>query len=98
MSLEDEYRDNPEETRWEGRFIVARTRGRWEYVGRSRNIRAAVILAITENREVVLVEQFRVPLGRPGTPDEVAEAAVWLAGATFCTGSTLIVDGGYTAC
>lgn len=65
MSLEDEYRDNPEETRWEGRFIVARTRGRWEYVGRSRNIRAAVILAITEKREVVLVEQFRVPLGRP---------------------------------
>lgn len=65
MSLEDEYRDNPEETRWEGRFITAKTRGRWEYVGRARNIRAAVILAITDAREVILVEQFRVPLGRP---------------------------------
>lgn len=65
MSLEDEFRDNPEETRWEGRFITAKTRGRWEYVGRARNIRAAVILAITDAREVILVEQFRVPLGRP---------------------------------
>ncbi|MET3472265.1 ADP-ribose pyrophosphatase [Novosphingobium sp. 1529] len=65
MSLEDEYRDNPEETRWEGRFITAKTRGRWEYVGRARNIRAAVILAITDAREIILVEQFRVPLGRP---------------------------------
>jgi ADP-ribose pyrophosphatase len=65
MSLEDEFRDNPEETRWEGRFIAAKTRGRWEYVSRARNIRAAVILAITPAREVILVEQFRVPLGRP---------------------------------
>lgn len=65
MSFETEYRENPEEVRWEGRFITAKTRGRWEYVGRARNIRAAVILAITEAREVILVEQFRVPLGRP---------------------------------
>lgn len=64
-TLEDEYRDNPEETRWEGRFIVAKTRGRWEYVGRSRNIGAGVILAIDDADNVILVEQFRVPLGRP---------------------------------
>ena len=64
MSLEDEYRDQPEEIRWEGRYIVAKTRGRWEYVGRSRNIRAAVILAVDDGH-VLLVEQFRVPLGRP---------------------------------
>jgi len=64
MSLEDEFRDNPEETRWEGRYIAAKTRGRWEYVSRARSIRAAVILAITDAREVILVEQFRVPLGR----------------------------------
>lgn len=65
MSLQDEFLNNPEEVRWEGRFIAAKTRGRWEYVGRARNIRAAVILAITPAREVILVEQFRVPLGRP---------------------------------
>ncbi len=53
---------------WEGRFIVAKRRGRWEYVGRARNIGAAVILAIDEaedGRHIILVEQYRVPLGRP---------------------------------
>lgn len=64
MSLEDEYRDHPEEVRWAGRFIAAKTRGRWEYVSRTRNIKAAVILAIDDGH-VILVEQFRVPLGRP---------------------------------
>lgn len=64
MTLEDEYRDHQEQVRWEGRFIAAKTRGRWEYVSRTRNIRAAVILAIEEDH-VLLVEQFRMPLGRP---------------------------------
>ena len=64
MSLEEEYRDHPEQVHWQGRFIVAKTRGRWEYVSRNRNIKAAVILAI-EDGHVLLVEQFRVPLGRP---------------------------------
>jgi len=62
MSLEDEYAQ-AEELRWQGRFIAAKTRGRWEYVSRTRNIRAAVILA-TDDGHVILVEQFRVPLGR----------------------------------
>jgi pteridine reductase len=33
-------------------------------------------------------------LGRIGTPDDVADAVVYLAGADFVTGSTLVVDGG----
>jgi ADP-ribose pyrophosphatase len=49
---------------WEGRFITAVRDGEWEYVRRARGIRAAVILAETDQGEVVLVEQFRVPLGR----------------------------------
>lgn len=48
---------------WEGRFVSARRRGKWEYVARSRGIRAAVILAIDDGH-VLLVEQYRVPLGR----------------------------------
>lgn len=55
--------EEPEEIRWAGRFITAKTRGKWEYVARSRGIRAAVILAIDEHDHVLLVEQFRVPLG-----------------------------------
>lgn len=53
----------PEEVVWQGRFITARRRGRWEYVGRARGIRAAVILAV-EDGHVLLVEQYRVPLGK----------------------------------
>ena len=54
----------PEEIRWQGKFITARTRGKWEYVTRARGIRAAVILAIDDDDHVLLVEQYRVPLGK----------------------------------
>lgn len=55
--------DAPEQTVWEGRFIVAKKRGKWEYVSRTRGISAAVILAVDAG-EVILVEQYRVPLGK----------------------------------
>lgn len=55
--------DLPEEIVWQGRFVTAKKRGRWEYAGRARNIRAAVILAAIDG-DVLLVEQYRVPLGR----------------------------------
>lgn len=55
--------DQPEEIVWQGKFVTAKRRGRWEYVGRARNIRAAVILATVEG-DVLLVEQYRVPLAR----------------------------------
>ena len=55
--------DAPERIEWQGKYITAKTRGRWEYVGRARNILAAVILPLIED-DVILVEQYRVPLGR----------------------------------
>jgi NAD(P)-dependent dehydrogenase (short-subunit alcohol dehydrogenase family) len=33
-------------------------------------------------------------LGRVGSPDDVAGAVAYLAGADFVTGATLVVDGG----
>lgn len=51
-----------EETVWQGRFLTTKKRGQWEYVSRARGIKAAVILAIDDGH-VILVEQFRVPLG-----------------------------------
>jgi NAD(P)-dependent dehydrogenase (short-subunit alcohol dehydrogenase family) len=41
----------------------------------------------------------RQPIGRLGTPEEIAQAALYLASdaATFVTGSTLAIDGGLTA-
>ena len=55
--------DSPEEVVWQGRYIIARRRGRWEYVARARNISAAVIVAVDEGH-ILLVEQYRVPIGR----------------------------------
>jgi ADP-ribose pyrophosphatase len=52
---------------WQGKYLVVRKQGTWEYVGRARGIHAAVILAIDEDEEgrhILLVEQYRVPLGR----------------------------------
>ena len=39
------------------------------------------------------------PMGRVGTPEEIAEAVVWLCSdaASFVTGHTMTVDGGYVA-
>jgi len=39
------------------------------------------------------------PNGRLARPEEIADAVLFLASArsTFATGSTLVVDGGYTA-
>ena len=50
------------ETVWAGKYIEARRKGRWEFVGRANNIHAAVIVAVDEGH-VLLVEQMRVPLG-----------------------------------
>ncbi len=58
MSMDDE----PEEIMWQGRFITTKKTGKWEYVSRARGIKAAVILA-AEDGHVLLVEQYRVPLG-----------------------------------
>jgi 2-keto-3-deoxy-L-fuconate dehydrogenase len=39
----------------------------------------------------------RQPIGRIAQPEEVADLAVYLAGATYTTGQTHIIDGGWTA-
>lgn len=56
--------EDREEIVWQGRFVVAKKRGRWEYVSRARGMHAAVILAVDADDHVLLVEQYRVPLGR----------------------------------
>lgn len=54
----------PLETMWEGKFVKAQRRGRWEFASRTRGIEAAVILAVDDEDHVILVDQYRVPLGR----------------------------------
>jgi ADP-ribose pyrophosphatase len=47
---------------WRGRFIEVRRQGRWEFVSRTGDVTAAVILAVDDGH-VILVEQPRVPIG-----------------------------------
>lgn len=49
-----------------------------------------------ENNERFLAEAAKRPLGRVGTPEEIAQAALYLASdaSSFVTGATLVVDGG----
>ena len=52
----------PVEVMWEGKFVRALRRGKWEYASRARDIRAVVILAEHEGK-VILVDQPRVAPG-----------------------------------
>jgi ADP-ribose pyrophosphatase len=49
----------PVEVMWEGKFVRALRRGKWEYASRANNIGAVVILAEFEGK-LILVEQPRV--------------------------------------
>ena len=49
------------EVEWEGRFVRAIKRGKWEYASRANNIGAVVILAEFEGK-MILIDQPRVPL------------------------------------
>jgi len=48
----------PVEVMWEGKFVRALRRGKWEYASRARDIRAVVILAEYDGK-VILVDQPR---------------------------------------
>jgi ADP-ribose pyrophosphatase len=48
---------------WAGRYLTVRKEGTWEYAERVAGISAAVIVAIDDGH-ILLVEQYRVPLGR----------------------------------
>ncbi|MCC2656352.1 MAG: hydrolase [Panacagrimonas sp.] len=46
----------------DGKFLKLLRDGHWEYVRRQRASGAGFVIAVTEANELVLVEQFRVPL------------------------------------
>jgi len=55
--------DAPPEVMWEGKYIRAIKRGRWEYASRTRNIGAVAIVAEIDGK-IILVEQPRVATGK----------------------------------
>lgn len=54
---------------------------------------------ITDNPDAARTRLAKTPLGRFGTPDEVAGAVVWLASPAggFVSGQTIVIDGGTLA-
>ncbi len=54
----------PIEIMAQGRFLRLVRRGRWEYAERPHTAGAVAVIATTDQNELVLIEQFRVPLGR----------------------------------
>lgn len=55
-------KDAPLHVVWRGKYITTLKRGRWEFVSRTGSTNAVVILAEYEG-SVILIEQYRVPVG-----------------------------------
>jgi ADP-ribose pyrophosphatase len=49
----------------EGKYIRVLARDGWEYVERVHSNEAVVILALTDDSKVILVEQYRIPVTSP---------------------------------
>ena len=45
-----------------GKFLALIKEGRWEYVNRVNATGAAIILAVTVDQKILLVEQYRIPI------------------------------------
>jgi len=58
-----------------GRYLRLVAQGHWEYAERTTASGAVAIVAVTDSRRLVLIEQFRIPLGCP-----VIELPAGLAG------------------
>ena len=67
--------EEPAKIAWEGKHIRIATRGRWEYAERVKATAGVVIVAVTPGSELLLTEQYRVPVGR-----NVIELPAGLAG------------------
>ncbi|MES2491575.1 MAG: NUDIX hydrolase [Pseudomonadota bacterium] len=50
------------ETLYKGKFVKLSKNGTWEYAERVNSTGAGFILAVTPEKELVLVEQYRVPM------------------------------------
>jgi len=52
-------------TMCEGQYLRLVRRGHWEYAERTNAGSAVIVIALTPERKLLFVEQFRVPLGAP---------------------------------
>jgi ADP-ribose pyrophosphatase len=55
---------NNDITRYQGRYLSLLERDGWEFTSRSNATGVVVLVAVTDEREIVLVEQFRKPVSQ----------------------------------
>lgn len=62
-------------------------------------VKTALIEVATGNPDIAKAIVAAHPVGRLGNPEEIAEAVIWLCSdaASFVTGHSMVVDGGYVA-
>lgn len=51
-------------TVWEGKYLRIKVCGRWEYAERPNSPAGIVIIAVTPEGNLLLTEQYRVPVGK----------------------------------
>ena len=87
------YRDECTIKAWATRLIEGAPAAK-EHVGRIRR-RQQRLSAQGDYQAARAAFVARQPIGRIGTPEEIADLAVYLAGATYTTGHAHIIDGGW---
>ena len=55
-------KDDRAEVMWAGKYVRAIRKGRWEYVSRTNDVRAVVVMAEFEGK-TILIEQPRIAVG-----------------------------------
>ena len=99
-------------TRWNPSYVAAKhgvvglsKAGALDYAGKGIRINT-LAPGVTDTpildgvpKEVLAEVEAGIPMGRIAQPGEIANAALWLCSdrSSYATGSTLVVDGGYTA-
>jgi len=93
--------ENTRVTLYRGKFLALVKEGRWEYAERVGDLGAVVVVAVTAEQKLLLVEQYRIPVHRRTIElpagivgDEPAAASESIAGAAK---RELLEETGYAA-
>ena len=72
-------------TVWEGKYLRVKVSGHWEYAERPNSPAGIVIVAVTPERKLLLIEQFRIPVQK-----NVIELPAGLAGDEHYSGEEMV--------
>lgn len=73
------------QTAWEGRYLRVKVCGSWEYAERPNSPAGIAIIAVTPEGNLLLTEQYRVPMGK-----NVIELPAGLAGDDHYSGEAFV--------